>query len=438
MSLKASELIISTSEGEVRGLSRKQDQKIQRNMVLCLAGQFVSILGSHMYAFAIGLYILSVTGSGMNFALTLVLSTLPRIIFGPISGVISDRFDKKKLVVGLDILSGLIVLGLLVIASFDSLRISYIYVTTVLLVTCSTFFQSAFQAAVPRIVNPERLTRINSLSQAIGSGSGICGPFVGGLVFALIDIRIFLLINGLSFIISGISELFIDFNVMQAPKNKAQIKLKDIHFIKEMKEGFQYILDVPWLKAIVTFAVLFNAFTVLGLIIPIPVYIKTELGFTSQQYGFYSASYPVGMLLASLLISMLPESKKVARKLIIGIAAFSICILASGIVLALYNPGWSNWLVLGLLSLFAGLAAVASAFINIPIGVTFQKMVPEDLLGRVGATTGTLTQALFPLGAALAGVLTDLIPAWVLTVGSGVAMILLCGMLMLDKSVQEI
>ena len=82
-------------------------KKEKQNIVLSIAGMTVSKLGSFIYTFAIGLYVLKITGSGQTFAATLMFGVLPRVILGPFIGNLTDRINKKLLVVGSDIFSGL-------------------------------------------------------------------------------------------------------------------------------------------------------------------------------------------------------------------------------------------------------------------------------------------------------------------------------------------
>jgi len=75
------------------------------NLLLFSLGKFVSIFGTSIYTFAIGLYVLKVTGSGLSFATTLFFGLVPIILFNSIAGVMADRFDKKKVVIFMDLLN---------------------------------------------------------------------------------------------------------------------------------------------------------------------------------------------------------------------------------------------------------------------------------------------------------------------------------------------
>lgn len=247
---------MNTQKGLEKTLPEKEMKKsVKKNIMFLLMGKFVSVLGSQIYSFAISLYVLSITGSGLSFSLTLALSTLPRVIFGPISGVIADRVDRKKMVVAMDIISGLVVIGLFSLSIIDELRLVYIYSTTFLLSTCSIFFNTPLTASLPNIVDDENLTRINSLSQTIESISSIAGPFIGGIVYAIMDIKTFLVINGISFIISGISELFIDFKLNSRGRvlEESNMEKEKVSFFVDLKEGIRYIASQKWLIVLSSF-----------------------------------------------------------------------------------------------------------------------------------------------------------------------------------------
>ncbi|EOP69226.1 MFS transporter [Bacillus cereus] len=85
--------------------NEKSNQEL-KNICLYVIGKTISIFGSSIYSFALGLYVLQITGSALNFAITLILGTIPMIVMNPFAGVIADKVDKKKLVVCMDLLSG--------------------------------------------------------------------------------------------------------------------------------------------------------------------------------------------------------------------------------------------------------------------------------------------------------------------------------------------
>ncbi|MBL2323067.1 MFS transporter, partial [Klebsiella pneumoniae] len=89
------------------------------------------------------------------------------------------------------------------------------YTTTFLMTVFTTFFGIGLEAAKPNIVSKERLMSLNSISKIIDSISLILGPMLGGIVFAVFDMKTFIIINGISFILSAISILFINFKLCE-------------------------------------------------------------------------------------------------------------------------------------------------------------------------------------------------------------------------------
>ena len=165
----------SNAAPELRHLEVKEVS----NMLLMLAGKLVSLLGSFLYSFVMGLYVLKTTGSAMSFAATLVSGTLPRIILAPFAGALADKLDRKKIVVGMDLASGALMLVLFVVSYLYGLQLIFIYGTAFLLAAANTFLNVALDAAVPNLVSDRNLVRINSLNQGINSLTQIVAPFAG-------------------------------------------------------------------------------------------------------------------------------------------------------------------------------------------------------------------------------------------------------------------
>lgn len=96
---------------------------------------------------------------------------------------------------------------------------------------------------------------INSISKIIDSVSLILGPMLGGIVFAVLDIKTFIIINGISFILSGIFIMFIHFKLFERNINE-ECSIREIDFIKDIKEGFYYFMERESLKN--TFSILIS------------------------------------------------------------------------------------------------------------------------------------------------------------------------------------
>ncbi|MCK4258407.1 MAG: MFS transporter [Halanaerobiales bacterium] len=401
-------------------VDKKMEFKIRKNMLLMVCGKLVSQFGSIIYGFALGLYVLKATGSGLGFAGTLVCSLLPGIILGPFAGVIADRFNRKRMVVIMDFLSGLVVFGLYVLTVKYGLKLPYIYTASILLSICSTFFNVSLDSSIPNIVDDKRLMRMNSLNQSVSSITQITGPMLGGLVYGLVDVKVFLLVNALSFIISAFSELFIDFRLTAKSIIKVDGNLTVKKVFSEMKDGVLYMKSDEAMWMVMIFALFINFFTNIAFGIPLPYIINEVLHFSPWQYGCITSAYPIGILVGALLLSVLPEFKKKFKVMLVCLLITSTCVFCIGI------PGVPMLDFLGKLPFFIFYIVVIlimganSSIFNIPLFTLLQRTVPDEYRGRVFGIIQTFIMALTPVSFILAGYLIDRVPAYSIPIAAGI------------------
>lgn len=402
-----------------------QDQRMERrNLVLFLSGKFVSLLGSQMYGFAMGLYILRLTGSGMSFAINILLSTIPSIIFSPLAGSLADRKNRKKIVVGADLLSGVIMLVVFAVTMNVGLKVSLVYLSTFLLRSVSVFFNVTFDAAMPNLVRKEKIGQIQSLSQAATQGTSILGPIFGAVLYAIISPQLFLLANGISFVLSGISEMFIDFYWRVAP---AEPKAEENHgYFASIKEGYGYMVKNPMMKAMIRNIIGVNFFfSVVGIMIP--VVLVRDLQLSSQQFGITEALFSIGALIWSIKMSqqededvtLLGYSKKLIWLPIMTLAMGFAVIPGIGILNTIPPVVYY-----GVLAFSMGACIMA---VNIPMMVYIQKNTEDENRGRVMGFLNMIAMLISPLGFLLHGYLSDVLPSYILFIYAGVATLVLVG-----------
>lgn len=378
-------------------------KKETRNINLFTSGKAVSILGSSIYSFAISLYVLKITGSALNFATTLMLSVVPMVIISPIAGVIADKVPKKWLVVGMDLANGLLFTLLYLYSIKVALDLPIIYVSTVLLNVFTTFFGIGMEAAKPSLVTSEKLIKLNSLSKLIDSSAAILGPVVGGIVFALVDIRLFILFNAFSFVFSAITEWFIDYNFNSDDTEEtdaANVKTKG--FANDLKEGWQFFSRNKSILELFFIFVSLNFLLGFSVNVPAPYIINQMLKMPSSSFGIINGMFPVGLILGTLTVEAV--MKKVEfRKLLISMNAF-IAILAAliGLPILLNMSQFSNLLYYSIINILMG---VAIAYVDVPIMTILQNEVPKKLLGRVMSLIMSLVKVVLPVALITSGLL---------------------------------
>jgi len=336
-------------------------------------------------------------------------------------GVVADRFDRKKIAVGMDFICGIFMLLFFVLSKFNGMKIGYVYLFSFLLSTANVFFDVAMEASKPNLVEDKNLTRINSLSQSITSIASISGPFLGGIVYGLFNIQGFLLFNGISFIISAISEAFIDFEYNRPNcdnKNRGEQRV-----IQELKEGIKFFKSNKVLFSIMSFSLIINFAMQLSITVPLPYILTNTLGLNATQYGMIKGAWPVGMLLGSILLSFLPQRDRIFKQTILLLTIFIFVLTLVALPVMPIFKTYSITVYYIYYTIIMGIGGMVVALLDIPIMVVFQRLIPDEVRGRVFSLIGTMALGISPIGLLLAGILIDHVPAWILPISAGVLLI---------------
>lgn len=407
------------------------EKREKSNIILSAAGLSVSRLGSLIYTFAIGLYVLKLTGSGQSFAMTLLLGILPRVILGPIAGNLADRMNKKLLVVGSDVFSGLLMSGLFFYGISGELTLPVIYVATLLLSISAVMLDTAFGAAQRDIVRLESLTKMGSLRHSLESIINLASPMIGGLIYAILPISAFLLINGISFFISALSEMFIDFQFNKEENREIPEKQS---FIQDMKSGFSYFKQDKLLIAIAISALMLNFF-LSSMSVVIPYTVIEVLGINETLFGLSSSVMSLGALGGAILMGKL--NRGLTRSFFLK-AAFFLGLFFTLIGVSTNSLFGSGTSVLALITFFAFLTIASATVLNIPIGVFFQTRVEPAYLGRVSSIVGSLVHAVMPLSYIFFGFLTDKVSPFIILTVNGLAFLFIVLMMAKSATFQEL
>ena len=395
-----------------------------RNFILFSIGKLISIFGTSIYTFALGLHVLKLTGSGLSFATALALVIIPMVLINPFAGVAADRLNKKVLVVVMDLANGILLIAVYLLSLVYGLGIPLIYAATFLLTVFTTFFGVAMEAAKPNVVTQSMLMNINSMSKIIDSVSAILGPMVGGIIFALIDIRLFIVINGISFIFSAALEMFIDFKLNCKEKDEYNTGSK-VDFLKDIKEGFQYLIERKEIKSLFVILIALNFVIGFSINVPLPFIINNVLKLSSKEFGIIQGAFPVGVIAGALLVEK--ACKKIAyyRLLRVLNCIMSLCMLliALPVMPVGFELSYAGYLVY--YSAVMIIFGIIISFIDIPISYTMQSIIPEEYRGRVLSIGVSIGKTMLPAALILSGCLLNVIPVYVMPILGGILLFLL-------------
>lgn len=366
------------------------------NFFLLWQGQLVSLIGDSVYAIALGFWVLQTTGSTAIMGSLMAASTLPRIIISPFAGVLVDRSNRKWLLVFMDAIRGIFIVLIAIAAFAEILKVWMVFVAGIIISIGASFFNPAVSSSIPDIVPSDKLIKANSAFAMIGTGSGIIGNAGGGFLFQLLGAPLMFLINGISYIFSAITEIFI-----KIPK--VIHKTQDFHFFTDLKDGFKFVWQYRGIRYLTMSAAFLNFFAVMGIMLFLPLFNKTtHLG--PALYGVFMAVITGGMFVGYLLTSIVhfQYHKRYIVYLICGIISMTSAIF---IPIWLYFP-----LMVGL----GVLLGINNAILNSFISATFSAAVPQNMRGKIFSLIGTIAGGLMPISFALGGVLAEFIPIRIL------------------------
>lgn len=389
---------------------------INRNFGLLLTGKLVSQLGDGIHYFAMAWLVLDITGSGTALGTLIILATVPGLILTPFSGVLADILDRKTIVVAMDILRGFVQLSLGALWFTGLINLPLLYVATVVLSVAGSLFGPAITATLPGLVKQEELTRANARDSFVQSATGIGGPVVGALLLAATGYGGVFILNGISFLVSALTEVFIRFPRMES-KSQA---ISRAGFFDGLKGGFRFLWQTPALRIIMAGGILLNFMFNPIFAVVFPFLGKEVLGLAAQSYGVSQVFLPIGVLTGSVIVGWI--ASRIPRLRMMAGGVFIQGLILAGIGFVPLFAAHTALLVPALLVSLAGPLLVLGAMTvmaAVPLNVMMQEMVPPELRGRVFSLFSGLMNLAVPLGLAAAGMMVDRVPIQTVFFASG-------------------
>jgi len=180
-----------------------------KDFLLMLQGNAVSAIGDILYSVAIGYWVYDRTGSSSLMGLMSSISMFMVMFVSPFSGSIVDKCSRKVLIVGMDLLRGLIMLGMGALAYGNQLSVAAVLVSAFLASGCSVFFSPAVSTYFLDIIPHDDMVRGQSVSGAVNSLISLVGKAVSGMLVAFLGVPLIITLNGVSYLFSAVTELFL-------------------------------------------------------------------------------------------------------------------------------------------------------------------------------------------------------------------------------------
>jgi MFS family permease len=347
-----------------------------------LAGQAVSMSGTWMQTIAQSWLVLQLTGSATAVGLVVALQTLPILLFGPYAGVVVDRLDKRRLMIGLLVLMGAQAVVLGVLTATGTVQLWHVYGLAFLLGTISSLENPARQTFVLELVGPDNLRNAVSLNSVLVNVARAVGPALAGIVIATGGMAVCFLLNAVSFaaVIGSLLRLDVSALTPTTPAPRAP---------GQLREGFGYVRRTPALAVpLLTMALIGCLAFEFQVVLPI-VASETFAG-DASTYGFLTAAMGLGAVVGGLC--MAAWGRTGLWSLAASAGAFGLAMLATALA-----P------TLGFALLGMGLVGAASVAFQSTGNSTLQLTSAPHMRGRVMALWAVAFLGSTPIGGPIAG-----------------------------------
>jgi MFS family permease len=367
-----------------------------------------SLIGNGILLVALAWQVYDLSGLPAAMSAVGVALSLPQVVTLLIGGVVSDRFDPRRVMLLSDLVRAAVMATLAVAALTGAIQLWHIIVLTAVYGAAAGFFGPAFDALVPRIVAEEDLVAANALDQFIRpAGMQIFGPMLGGAVIAIGGAGWAFAADAATFVVSVACLLAM--RRIAAPVAAPEEEEPAESLWQELREGISYVRRHVWLWG--TF--LSATFTYLLFVGPtevlLPYVVKTELGGSAAALGLVLTSGGLGAIVAAVSVGWAGIPRRYMTFMYGTWAIATLAVAGYGLATATWQLAAACVLVNGLEA--AGTVAWATAK---------QRLVPARLLGRVSSVDWFVSTALLPLSYALAAPIASMIGVRTTLVGAGV------------------
>lgn len=362
--------------------------KDMKTFFIIWGGQLISMLGSGLTQFAMGVWIYDQTRQATPFAITVLLGTIPRILLLAVAGSIADRFNRRKIMIAADTLSAVLTLAIFILFSAGGLQLWHIYLISMLSSVLSAFQEPAYTASISMIVPKEKLGSANGMAQMGQALSSVLTPVLAGALFVAIGLNGIILIDFVTFLFAVGALLLV-----HIPQPDRAPEHKDKNIWQDMQFGWSYLNERKGLLGLLLYYAMVNFLLNWSAVLLIPMVLSR---YTADVLGLIQTVMGVGMLAGSIIMSAWGGAKHRIP------AAIGFIILGvSGFVIAGLQP--NPW--------FIG-AGIFLLMFTIPLAsgnsqVVFQTKVPREIQGRVFSVRSTISQSMMPLAFLVAGPLAD-------------------------------
>ena len=365
-----------------------------KDYILMLQGNAVSAIGDVLYSVAIGYWVYEKTGSSALMGIMSSISMFMVMFVSPFSGSIVDKCSRKAIIVGMDALRGLIMLIVGALAFTDKLSVPIVLAAAFLASACSVFFSPAVSTLMLDIIPHDDMVRGQSVHSGITSFINLVGKALSGALVAFLGVPLIIVINGISYLFSAATEVFI--HVPKTVQQGAKVTVSGI--LRDFCLAIREIFGNRFLQLFFPCALILNLLGAGPMTLMLPFCL--EKGFTVDMYGYLmSVETAASLICVSLLgiIKLKPKARyyMMAAGFLISIPIYILAYL-------------SRHYILMCVLLFLG--AFTNCMGNAVFNASLMLALPEENRGAIIGFVSAASTGGCALSAVIFGVLGDVFP----------------------------
>lgn len=325
------------------------------------AARTISSFGDSMAQVALMLLAYHLNQGPSVVSLLLMAQVVPRFL-GPFTGILADKFDQKKMMIGCDVVQ---------LVLFASMALTHPpFVILLVLVSLSALVSTVSSplgsSAIPALVGHEEFLSANLFLRSSQNIGMLCAPTVGGAVSAVFGPHVVLLIDSCTFLVCAVI-------IMTLPTFQSSQPSK-VRILKDTVEGLSYIVKTTVVRNLVFSLWIYVALAAVSNL-ALVFLAQVSLHSGDRGYGVLTSAYGMGMLIGSVVLYKIRNRVLSTKALLIGLSLWGAGAIFTGL-----SP------VLGLTVVALVISAVGNTFENVATDTVVQQIVPENLLGRVFST----------------------------------------------------
>lgn len=375
-----------------------------RDFRLLWSGMTVSLVGDGIFIVALAWQVYELSNAPTALSFVGVAMTVPNVLFLIVGGVVSDRFDRRLVLLAADAVRGLAVAAMGVLSLTGHIELWHLMVLAAFYGGGTAFFGPAFDAIVPDLVATDLLIQANALDQFVRPAAWrLAGPAIGGFLVSW-SVGGAFLVNAATFGASIVALLLMSPHPIRGSAGEETGSA-----FAEVREGFRFVRERVWLWG----TLLAAAFAYLLFIGPqevlLPLLVKNRWGGNPLNLGFILAMGGVGAIGAALIMGHRGAPRRFITFMYVAWTLSTLAVAGYGLA----NLPWQAMLACFLFNALETAGTIVWA-------TTKQRLVPRQLLGRVSSLDWFISIGLLPLSFALTGPVASLFGARRTLVGAGV------------------